>query len=122
MALDRWKLRDDLVAVIAAGRELAPENDYALAEIFLQHARESLLQEIAPPSPPVKRGQIATLVGAGCLALAALLSPFLFFHPHRDGGEYNQSGFVPGQFEPHHQFDRPNWWWNGSSMPHDPER
>jgi hypothetical protein len=110
MALDRYKLRDDLVTVIAAGRELSPENDYALADTFLRHAHESLLLEVNPPKRSPSGGSVAALIGAACLFLAALLSPSLLFHRDHDGNSFNQSVVVPHQFDRHHQFDRPGWW------------
>lgn len=110
MALDRHKLRNDLVTVIAAGRELSPEHDYALADTFLRHAHESLLLEVNPRKQSPNWRTVAALIGATCLFLAALLSPSLLFHRDRDGYSFNQSGSVPHQFDRHHSFDRPGWW------------
>jgi hypothetical protein len=108
MALDREQLRDELVMMIAAGRELSPEHDYALADVFLDNARETIRQAAAPPAPPPRQGHIAAFAGAAVLALAFLVSPFLLFH-HHGAGAFNQS-VVPGAFDRGHHVAPPNWW------------
>ena len=108
MALDRSTLRDDLVSVIAAGRELGQEHDYALADVFLNHAHDALLREVTPPPTPVKAGPIAALVGAGFLALAALLSPYFMWHGYHDGDAQRQTVVVPGPYD-HGGFQPPNF-------------
>ena len=74
MALEHRDLRDELVALIAAGRELPPEHDGALADIFLNHPHYQ-----ATP-PPAQSGLMAALqdwrVVAGALLLG--LTAFLF--------------------------------------------
>jgi hypothetical protein len=47
MPVHRTDLLDDLTALIAAGRELSPDHDQALAEVFI----ERLTSGVAPPSP-----------------------------------------------------------------------
>lgn len=74
MALERHDLHDELVALIAAGRELPPEHDRALADIFLDHAQYR-------STPPAVRSSLLTAlqdwrVVAGALLLA--LTSFLF--------------------------------------------
>jgi hypothetical protein len=108
MALDPEHLRDELVMMIAAGRELSPEHDYALADVFLDNARESIRRAATPPAPPPRQGHIAALAGAALLAFAFLLSPFLLFHGHHGPGAFNQS-VVPAP-ERQHQVAPPSWW------------
>lgn len=109
MALDRQKLRDDLVAVIHAGREISPEHDYALAEVFLRHARESLIQEVAPPARPITGGQLGGLLAVACFAVAGLLSPFFLFHDYHHAGDFGQQNVAPSPYD-NRDFGPPGWW------------
>ncbi|HEX6506816.1 MAG TPA: hypothetical protein VF221_04215 [Chloroflexota bacterium] len=73
MSLQRHDLHDELVALIAAGRELPAEHDRVLADVFLDHARNRL-----NPQPAAARLldllQDARVLGAAlCLALASFL-------------------------------------------------
>ena len=70
MPVQRTELLDDLTALIASGRELSPDDDRALAEVFI----ERLTRGMAPPSRirqvlSVWR-QSRRLVGTAVLALA----------------------------------------------------
>lgn len=70
MGVPRSELHDDLRAIIAAGRELSPEDDALLADMFLDRLGRT---EVKPParhslSPRAVRNR----VGAALLALALL--------------------------------------------------
>src|SRR5579859_6242553 len=70
MGEPRSALHDDLRALIAAGRELSPEHDAVLADMFLDRLHRTA---VTPPtghslSPRVVRNR----VGAALLALALL--------------------------------------------------
>jgi hypothetical protein len=74
MPVQRTDLLDDLTALIAAGRELSPDHDRALAEVFI----ERVTSGIAPTSPTrqvfsVWR-QSRRLVGTAILALVCLVA------------------------------------------------
>jgi hypothetical protein len=112
MALERQQLRDDLVAVIGAARDLSPENDYALADVFIRLAREQIVREVAPPRPLINWGQITTLIGAAVLALTTLASPFLLFHGGHDRDGFDRTA-VPQPVQPGSSFGPPNSWHNG---------
>jgi hypothetical protein len=73
MPVRETELRDELVALIAAGRELSPDHDRALVEVFV----DRMASRAAPPS---RRRQVLAAVGrpqrilgALVLALAGLL-------------------------------------------------
>jgi hypothetical protein len=74
MPVHRTELLDDLTALIAAGRELSPDHDRALAEVFI----ERLTSGLAPPSPTRQSlsvwRQARRLVGIAILALACLVA------------------------------------------------
>lgn len=74
MALERRELHDELVALIAAGRELPPEHDRALADIFLSHAQ--FRSAPPPPQSSLLKALQDWRVVAGALLLA--LAAFLF--------------------------------------------
>jgi hypothetical protein len=75
MSLERHDLHDELVALIAAGRELPPEHDQALADIFLDHAQYRATSAQPAPSSLLTALQDWRVV-AGALLLA--LTAFLF--------------------------------------------
>lgn len=73
MSLERHDLHDELVALIAAGRELPPEHDRALADIFLDHAQYRAPAQPAPPSLLTALQDWRVVAGALLLALSAFL-------------------------------------------------
>jgi hypothetical protein len=72
MPLRRTDLQDELAALIAAGRELPPDHDEVLAEVFL----DRLAGSMAPPSHTRRAlaviGKPRHLLGAVILGLAVL--------------------------------------------------
>jgi hypothetical protein len=73
MSLERLDLHDELVALIAAGRELPPEHDRALADIFLDHAQYRATAQPAPSSLLTALQDWRVVAGALLLALTAFL-------------------------------------------------
>jgi hypothetical protein len=73
MSLERRDLHDELVALIAAGRELPPEHDRALADIFLDHAQYRATAQPAPSSLLTALQDWRVVAGALLLALSAFL-------------------------------------------------
>jgi hypothetical protein len=72
MPIRRTDLRDELTALIAAGRELPPDHDRVLAEVFL----DRLASSMAPPSRTRHAlaviGKPRHLLGAVILGLAVV--------------------------------------------------
>lgn len=79
MPVPRTELREELTILIAAGRELSPDHDHALAEAFIDRVTARLT-----PAPRTRRGLIvwgkprrllgAAIVGLACLGAASVLS------------------------------------------------
>lgn len=77
MRVQRTELHDDLRAIIAAGRELSPEDDALLADMFLARLDRTLdkprsRRSIAPRN--VRRGVSAALLALALLTGGALVS------------------------------------------------
>jgi hypothetical protein len=70
MTVRRTELRDDLRAMIAAGRELSPEDDALLADMFLE--RLDLPTEKPRARQSVSARTVRRSVGAAVLGLALL--------------------------------------------------
>src|SRR5690242_8590526 len=72
MPVQRTDLQDELTALIAAGRELSPDHDRELAEVFI----DRMMSRQAPPSRtrhvPTIWAKPGRLLGAAILALACL--------------------------------------------------
>ena len=103
MALDRSRLREELVAVISAGRELAPEYDYLLADAFLDASYRS------SPGPRSRflelfdnSERMRNLIGVACLALAAFAFSVLLFQGSNSGATFGRPSpaFFPGMHDP----------------------
>ena len=109
MALVHHELRDDLVAVIAAGRELSPDHDYALADVFLRAARQRLGAQAPQPAPSLW-SRFGPAITAASLALAALLLAFMLFHGGPASGATDRSVVVPGMVDHDQDFHAPDWW------------
>jgi hypothetical protein len=98
-------MHDELVALIAAGRELPPEHDGALADIFLNHPR----YRAAPP--PAQSNLLALLqdwrvvAGALLLALSAFLFGTGFGHAAGPYGMYGSYGDGDVSVHPWHYGD-----------------
>jgi hypothetical protein len=74
MPVHRTELLDDLTALIAAGRELSPDHDRALAEVFIERLTSGM-----PPHSPTRQvisiwRQPRRLVGTAILGLACLVA------------------------------------------------
>jgi hypothetical protein len=96
MALDRYDLHEELVALIAAGRELPPEHDRALADIFLDHAQYRATQQPAQSSLLAVLQDWRVVAGALLLALTAFLFGTGFGHaagPDGFGDGYVHAGY-----------------------------
>lgn len=115
MSVEPRAVREDLVAVIAAGRELSPDHDYVLADVFLDRLRRDILA----PAPAQSRwyddpARLRTLLAAACLALAAMLIPFFgMYMGHADAGSSGPIIVQRGS-----DFDQdfgrvPPWWRDG---------
>jgi hypothetical protein len=103
MSLVRHELRDELVTIIAAGRELPPDHDHILADIFLKNAR-ALIDPQPQPATPTTWEKARNLVAAGVIGLAGIMFGALAFHSgdgdHGRATFNNQSTFVgPGGFD-----------------------
>jgi hypothetical protein len=72
MPMNRDDLRDDLTALIAAGRELSPDHDQALAEIFIERMTSGIAPISASRQVAGVWRQSRRLVGIAILALAFL--------------------------------------------------
>jgi hypothetical protein len=70
MRVARTELHDDLKALIAAGRELSPEDDSVLADIFLD--RLDRTSKKPRPGWPLSARTIRRCAGAAVLTLALL--------------------------------------------------
>lgn len=110
MALERRDLHDELVALIAAGRELPPEHDGALADIFLNHPHYRAAPQPAPTGLMAALQDWRVVAGALLLALTAFLFGTGFGHaagPYGDGGRFvhayyhddGDSGIQGGQWQ-----------------------
>ena len=92
MALERRDLHDELVALLATARELPPEHDGALADIFLNHPHNRPAPQPAPSGLMAALQDWRVVAGALLLALTAFLFGTGFGHaagPYGDG-----DGFV----------------------------
>ena len=81
MSLDRQTLREELVAIIAAGRELSPDHDHELADMYVDMLHQRRFIQSPKPRPgflddPQSVRTLLTGLGA---TLAALVLAFLLF-------------------------------------------
>ena len=119
MSLDRSRLRDELVAVISAGRELSPEYDYLLADAFLDasyrrpNPRSRFLELLGDSQ------RMRNLIGAACLVLAALAFSVVAFHGDSSGAAMNQPAFVPRSFDPDDFYGGHSRWHHDGSWDQD---
>lgn len=123
--LDSTDLRNDIVALLRANRELPPGHEDALADSFLERVEFHLPPQVRPAP---HRG-IHPLLATCAVALAAVVSPFLAraalnpsatAHPlsGRDGffgrvHDRNGSPFFPAFGEPRNAFPA-----SGDGAPH----
>jgi hypothetical protein len=98
MSLERRDLHEELVAVIAAGRELPPEHDRALADIFLDHAQYRASPQPAPSSLLAVLQDWRVVAGALLLALTAFLFGTGFGHAAGPDGQYGD-GYGHGRYQ-----------------------
>jgi len=78
MPVRRTELRDELAALIAAGRELSPDHDQALAEVFIDRvasrmAPPSRIREVLTVWGKPRHLVGAVILGLACLATASVL-------------------------------------------------
>jgi hypothetical protein len=104
MALERQNLRDELVAMIAAGRELSPEHDRELADVYLDHVHRHYTPRQERPRWFEDPERLRTLLAAAVIALAALLFSFFVFAATRGGDRFDR-----GEFGPRSHFRDPNF-------------
>lgn len=92
----RDDLRNELVAIIAAGRELSPEHDYMLADIYLDLTKHR--QATQPWHERILDGSggMRALVGIACLAFALLAFSMLAFGARPDGDRFGPARFDQG--------------------------
>jgi hypothetical protein len=122
MALERQNLRDELVAMIAAGRELSPEHDHALADVYLDH-----VHRYYGPSPKPTRwfedpDRLRALLAAAGIVLAALLFSFLLFTATRGGGRFDRPYFGPRSFFRDPDSGRLPPWYSPMPVPQSPQQ
>jgi hypothetical protein len=98
MALERQDLREELVAVIAAGRELSPAHDYALADVFLDHVRRHGTSQERKPRWLDDPERLRTLLTGAGVALAALLFSFFVLAAFHGGNGFGRRDFGPGLY------------------------
>ena len=112
MSIERSELREDLVAVIAAGRELSPQHDYVLADVFLDRIRRDAVPQQRTLGWLDDPHRLRTLLAAACLALAVLLVPLMGAFASHGGAA--TTGPVPVQrsFDPDGPFAQPGPWWH----------
>src|SRR5919202_4487334 len=93
-------LRDELVAIIAAGRELPPENDYVLADIALaaMGRRGSVPITPRPTAWYDDLGRLAAPLGATLAAL--ILGSMLLFHGASAQGPMDLQTHGPRMVDP----------------------
>jgi hypothetical protein len=72
MPSQRTELRDELKAIIAAGRDLTPEHDEALAEVFLDRVEERTKARVRSPRRPMAVQRTRRVIAAVCLAAACV--------------------------------------------------
>jgi hypothetical protein len=72
MPSQRTELRDELKAIIAAGRDLTPEHDEALAEVFLDRVEERTKARVRSPRRPMAVQRTRRVIAAVCLAGACV--------------------------------------------------
>jgi len=99
MTMRRTELRDDLRAVIAAGRELSPEDDAVLADMFLDQLDR---RKETPRNPrTLSARNLRRCAGAAVLALVLLTGGALVsVHGTSHGGDSSvmpQSGMNVGR-------------------------
>jgi hypothetical protein len=117
MAIERQQLREELAAVIAAGRELSPEHDLLLSDIYLD------LRDRYRPTQPKSAGLLSgpinmrDLVAGACLGLAALAFPLLIFHGGQTAPAPNPSVMQPSPFDPDGPYGRIGPWWHRDGPP-----
>jgi hypothetical protein len=111
MALERQDMRDELVAVIAAGRELSPEHDYHLADVYLDHIHRYFGRQRKPLRWFEDPKRLRTLLAAAGIALAALLFSF-FLLAAAHGGDRFDRGYVGPRWYLHDPDSGrlPNWY------------
>ncbi|GAC1328090.1 MAG: hypothetical protein NVSMB22_19770 [Chloroflexota bacterium] len=115
MAIERQQLRDELAAVIAAGRELAPEYDHVLADLFLDLALRTPRKQSGISWLIDDPRRLRAALAAACLAVAALIFLLFAFHDEHGGGVTNQSVFAPRVLDPDQLYGRSEPWWNGGN-------
>src|SRR5437588_12414001 len=111
MALERRKQREELVGIIDAGRELSPEHDYELADLYLTSMRLAPPTESALSRLLTHPRRLRVLAASVCLAFAGLTFPILAMHMGQGGSASQTSLVSPGPLSPD-QVDRggDEWW------------
>jgi hypothetical protein len=91
----RDELRNELVAIIAAGRELSPEHDYVLADIYLDLTKHR--QSTEPWYDRLINGPngAKALIGVACLGFALLAFSMLAFGARHDRDGYDHARSFP---------------------------
>lgn len=111
MAIERQQLREELAAIIAAGRELSPQHDYLLADIYLD------LRDRNRPPQPRAAGlfggpfSLRDFLAGVCLGLVALAFPLFAFHGGQAAPATNPSVVAPSPFDPDGASGQVDPWW-----------
>ena len=94
MANQRTELRDELLVLIATGRELTPDHDHALADVFVDHVAKRM--SASPPAPQGLSiwGKSQRLLAAAFLGLAGLGAASMLSIQHTEHDRYVQPARV----------------------------
>lgn len=79
MPVPQSELRDELAVLIAAGRELTPDHDQALAEVFIERMERSMprpsrFEQVRGVWEHPRRVLGAVILGFACLGTASVLT------------------------------------------------
>ena len=106
--------------MIGVGRELSPEYDHALADIYLRFAHPDQEAQSQPSRLFDGPNRVRDLMSAAALALAALAFSLALFHGGSTGYGTNPSVFAPQIYDRHDFYWRSDGPWHGEISPSTP--